>query len=385
MKEIPLKAVERQNFTIELEGSLFDITLKECNGIMAATIIRDGIKLVENRRICAGMTLIPEGHLEEGNFAFVTDDDNMPYYTRFGSSDVLLYASIEEVEAVRAERNNTIIGPAPGSIPSSPLVDFNYQTGKLADGMTFMRAGSAYLVDGFTLKTFASGVPRFNSNGMLIEPGSTNSIADCRKFNYDTKVSEIRLGDFSKYTTLHNTDVSYGVTTDSISVNANEDWHFSLYIEDASNTTLTLRLLGTAIDKTVSIPSGTRGRVSVHGTTTASGDLRGIVYIGDPGSTPPVGSYMTIGLAQLEHNSYDSTIVYTTSGSKSRNSESIDLTQAGAKTVYREYIPITSTNLVKELVAYNGTYCPFGYLQKLKVWNRSLTDAEAKALGVPNV
>lgn len=102
MKEIPLKAVERQNFTITLDGSLFDITIKECNGIMAATIIRDGIKLVENRRINASMTLIPEGHLEEGNFAFVTDNDNIPYYTRFGSTDILLYATIEEVAALRA-------------------------------------------------------------------------------------------------------------------------------------------------------------------------------------------------------------------------------------------------------------------------------------------
>lgn len=104
MKEIPLKSVERQNFTIELEGSLFDITIKECNGIMTATIIRDSVKLVENRRICAGMTLIPDGHLEEGNFAFVTDNDNLPYYTRFGSTDILLYATVEEVEAFRTQQ-----------------------------------------------------------------------------------------------------------------------------------------------------------------------------------------------------------------------------------------------------------------------------------------
>lgn len=102
MKEIQLKPVERQNFTIQLEDSLFDITIKECSGIMAATIIRDGIKLVENRRICAGMTLIPAGHLEEGNFAFITDNDNMPYYTRFGSTDILLYSTVAEVEAYRA-------------------------------------------------------------------------------------------------------------------------------------------------------------------------------------------------------------------------------------------------------------------------------------------
>lgn len=101
MKEIPLKAIERQNFTIMLDNKLFDITIKECNGIMAATIIRGDELLVSNRRICAGVPLIPEGHLEEGNFAFITDDDNLPYYTRFETTDVLLYASAAEVEAIR--------------------------------------------------------------------------------------------------------------------------------------------------------------------------------------------------------------------------------------------------------------------------------------------
>lgn len=104
MKEIPLEVVERQNFTITLDNSLYDITIKECNGIMAATIIRDGVKLVDNRRICAGMTLIPEGHLEQGNFAFITDNDNIPYYTRFGSTDILLYATVAEVEELRAQQ-----------------------------------------------------------------------------------------------------------------------------------------------------------------------------------------------------------------------------------------------------------------------------------------
>lgn len=103
MKEIPLKAVERQSLSILLDAQLFDIAIKECNGIMAATIARDGVTLVSNRRICAGVYLIPEGHLEQGNFVFVTDNNNIPYYSNFASTDVLLYISAEELEQMRSQ------------------------------------------------------------------------------------------------------------------------------------------------------------------------------------------------------------------------------------------------------------------------------------------
>lgn len=101
MKEIPLKVFARQSLSIMLEQSLYEISLKECNGIMAATIIRDGVTIVSNRRVCAGMTIIPEGHLELGNFVILTDNGEIPYYTGFESSNVLVYLTIEEVESLR--------------------------------------------------------------------------------------------------------------------------------------------------------------------------------------------------------------------------------------------------------------------------------------------
>lgn len=101
MKEIPIKVFARQSLSIMLEQSLYEISLKECNGIMAATIIRDGVTLISNRRICAGMTIIPEGYLEEGNFVILTENGEIPYYTDFESSNVLIYLTIEEVTALR--------------------------------------------------------------------------------------------------------------------------------------------------------------------------------------------------------------------------------------------------------------------------------------------
>lgn len=100
MKEIALSVFERQSLSVVLEGSLFELAFKECNGIMAGTVIRDGVTLVSNRRIVAGVPIIPEGHREEGNFIIFTDNDNLPYYSDFQVSNVLVYLTMEEVEAV---------------------------------------------------------------------------------------------------------------------------------------------------------------------------------------------------------------------------------------------------------------------------------------------
>lgn len=102
MKEIPIKVFARQSLSVMLEQSLYEISLKECNGIMAATIVRDNVTIIDNRRICAGMTLIPEGHLEEGNFVILTENGEIPYYTGFESMDIMVYLTIDEVNRLRA-------------------------------------------------------------------------------------------------------------------------------------------------------------------------------------------------------------------------------------------------------------------------------------------
>ena len=114
MKEIPLKMFARQSLSVMLEQSLYEISLKECNGIMAATIIRDGVTLVENRRVSAGMTIIPEGYLEEGNFVILTSGDEIPYYTRFESTGVFVYLTIDEIVELRSR---TFTGPESSPTP----------------------------------------------------------------------------------------------------------------------------------------------------------------------------------------------------------------------------------------------------------------------------
>ena len=98
MKQIPLKVYPRQSLSVVLEGSLYELSLKECNGIMAVSVIRDGETIISNRRAVAGMPIIPSRYLNDGNFFLLTDNDELPYYTGFEGSNVLVWVTNDEID-----------------------------------------------------------------------------------------------------------------------------------------------------------------------------------------------------------------------------------------------------------------------------------------------
>ena len=100
MKEIPLKQFPRQSLSVVLDNSLYELSLKECNGIMAVTVIRDGETIVNNRRACAGVPIIPSSYLNDGNFFILTSNDNLPYYTQFEHSNTFVFLTNEELNNV---------------------------------------------------------------------------------------------------------------------------------------------------------------------------------------------------------------------------------------------------------------------------------------------
>lgn len=100
MRLIPLDQIPNQQFIVTLDGSLWEITIKETAGTMAATVIRDNVTLVEGQRIAAGTPLIPYRHLQAGgNFIFLTVADALPYWDRFTVDQLLIYATTAEVAA----------------------------------------------------------------------------------------------------------------------------------------------------------------------------------------------------------------------------------------------------------------------------------------------
>lgn len=102
MEIVPLSAVPNQSFSVRLDGSRYDIAIKETRGRMAIDLARDGVYLFRGMTAKTGTPLIPYRHLELGNFVFTSEDDEDPYYELFNTSQQLVYLSISEVEEARA-------------------------------------------------------------------------------------------------------------------------------------------------------------------------------------------------------------------------------------------------------------------------------------------
>jgi hypothetical protein len=102
MLQIELEAVASQTLSVQLDNSFYDIAISEANGCMCVTITRGNIVLVSGLIIVAGTPLLPYGHLENGNFILLTLDDDLPYFTKFGDTQFLIYASQEELDAINA-------------------------------------------------------------------------------------------------------------------------------------------------------------------------------------------------------------------------------------------------------------------------------------------
>ena len=97
---VPLEPIPNQSATIRLDARRYEITVKEMNGVMGVTLVRDGELLVSNLRAVAGFPLLPYEHLarDAGNFIFTnTDEGAIPYYVDFGSKCFLVYSTAAEI------------------------------------------------------------------------------------------------------------------------------------------------------------------------------------------------------------------------------------------------------------------------------------------------
>lgn len=101
MIDIELQPLPNQSLTIQIDGSLYQITIKETRGVMSATIIRDDVVLVSNSRVVASTPILPYQYLESGNFVLLTQNGDYPEYAQFGSSQALVYVTQAEIEELR--------------------------------------------------------------------------------------------------------------------------------------------------------------------------------------------------------------------------------------------------------------------------------------------
>lgn len=116
MIQLPIQQIPNQEFSINLEGSFYDIAIHETNGVMAVSIVRDTVAVVTNARAVAGFAIIPARYQEQGkgNFTFLTLNQQLPNWLRFNVSQDLVYFTGAELDALRL--------PA---VPPIPTLAFN--------------------------------------------------------------------------------------------------------------------------------------------------------------------------------------------------------------------------------------------------------------------
>lgn len=102
MIDIGLAAVANQALTVQLGGRQYAIAMQEANGVMSASIARDGVVLVSNVRVSAGTPLLPYLYQESGNFLVTVDGEALPYWDQFGVTQFLVYLTADELAAYRA-------------------------------------------------------------------------------------------------------------------------------------------------------------------------------------------------------------------------------------------------------------------------------------------
>lgn len=101
MIDVGIAALANQSLSIQLDERFYEIELREANGVMSASITRDGVVLISNVRVTAGTPLLPYRYQEAGNFVMTTDGEAIPYWDQFGVTQFLVYLSVAEVAAYR--------------------------------------------------------------------------------------------------------------------------------------------------------------------------------------------------------------------------------------------------------------------------------------------
>lgn len=103
MQTLALQAIPKQQFTIVLDDVLYDISLLETNGCMSMNLTRAGASVCKGQRIVAGTMLLPYDMQEAGfgNFIFLTQNGQLPYYTAFTSTQQMIYGTPAELAAIR--------------------------------------------------------------------------------------------------------------------------------------------------------------------------------------------------------------------------------------------------------------------------------------------
>lgn len=123
MQTISLKAIPNQSFSVILDDNNWSFILKTTNGVTSVTLSLNGVLVLTNLRAVANQKIIPFEYEESqsGNFIFLCQTYQLPYYTQFGTTQVLAYISNSELVTLRTPISSTITASDFNPIAALPL------------------------------------------------------------------------------------------------------------------------------------------------------------------------------------------------------------------------------------------------------------------------
>ena len=106
MIQIPLAVVPNQSLSFQDSGVNYELQIRDNGDIMSLYIYIANQLILSGARAVASFPLIPYPYLQNGNFIFLTANEEMPYYTRFNVDQYLIFLSQNELDGIQ---NGTLI------------------------------------------------------------------------------------------------------------------------------------------------------------------------------------------------------------------------------------------------------------------------------------
>lgn len=100
MRTIPLSRIPNQEFTVTLLQNRWTLRLCVAGSMMMADVYLNDTPLLLGQRLVAGTPLMPYRHLQgHGNFWILTENDEAPWWERFGAGQSLVFIGPGELDA----------------------------------------------------------------------------------------------------------------------------------------------------------------------------------------------------------------------------------------------------------------------------------------------
>lgn len=96
-----------QSFSFETDGNHYQVTLKDCDGFMSIDIDCNNQNFISGQRLLPNSIVLPYRHLEQGNFLFVTANQEFADWHKFEVSQFLYFITEDELTEMR-EHNGRI-------------------------------------------------------------------------------------------------------------------------------------------------------------------------------------------------------------------------------------------------------------------------------------